>query len=65
MWIGANCSKMKADFDFHFSIVKNFLCSQKSPMEEVKSLCGSVDGGDGFGDDDDGDVTVSESVHYS
>lgn len=28
-WIGANCSKMKADFDFHFSVVKNFLCSQK------------------------------------
>ncbi|XAR62255.1 Histone-lysine N-methyltransferase [Bertholletia excelsa] len=25
-WINASCAKMKAEFDFHFSIVKNVLC---------------------------------------
>ncbi|KAF3970650.1 hypothetical protein CMV_005673 [Castanea mollissima] len=29
-WIEASCLKLKADFDFHFSIVKGFACNRQS-----------------------------------
>jgi len=35
-WIGASCSKLKADFDFHFSIVKNVVCPPPAPSGEAK-----------------------------
>ncbi|KAG5544388.1 hypothetical protein RHGRI_016966 [Rhododendron griersonianum] len=47
-WIGACCSKLKADFDFHFSIVKNVVCpppaqapsSAAKPSEEADNETG-------------------------
>ncbi|KAI3459787.1 hypothetical protein Pfo_016450 [Paulownia fortunei] len=35
-WIQATCSKWKAEFDFHFSIVKNVMCPPKMAGEEAK-----------------------------
>lgn len=32
-WIQATCSKWKAEFDFHFSIIKNVMCPR--PNEGV------------------------------
>ncbi|XP_031131210.1 histone-lysine N-methyltransferase ASHH1 isoform X2 [Ipomoea triloba] len=31
-WIGASCLKMKSDFDFYFSVVKNVMCPPQMPM---------------------------------
>src|SRR5262245_42807873 len=39
-WIQATCSKWKAEFDFHFSIVRNVLCPPKTTAEETKPLGG-------------------------
>ncbi|XP_057490388.1 histone-lysine N-methyltransferase ASHH1-like isoform X1 [Actinidia eriantha] len=36
-WIGASCAKMKADFNFHFAIVKNVVCPQLP-----QSTCGEA-----------------------
>ncbi|GFY85647.1 hypothetical protein Acr_04g0003850 [Actinidia rufa] len=36
-WIGTSCAKMKADFNFHFAIVKNVLCPQPP-----QSTCGEA-----------------------
>ncbi|PSS31701.1 Histone-lysine N-methyltransferase, partial [Actinidia chinensis var. chinensis] len=36
-WIGASCAKMKADFNFHFAIVKNVVCPQPP-----QSTCGEA-----------------------
>ncbi|KAA8546590.1 hypothetical protein F0562_002671 [Nyssa sinensis] len=35
-WIEANCSKMKAEFDLYFSIVKNALCTPQRQSGETK-----------------------------
>lgn len=35
-WIQATCSKWKAEFDFHFSIIKNVMCPQNAAEEGVK-----------------------------
>ncbi|VFQ70718.1 unnamed protein product [Cuscuta campestris] len=35
-WIGASCFKMKSDFDFFFSVVKNIMCPQQMTNTEVK-----------------------------
>ncbi|GFZ09966.1 hypothetical protein Acr_21g0005650 [Actinidia rufa] len=37
-WIGASCAKMKADFNFHFAIVKNVVCPQtpQNTCDEAK-----------------------------
>lgn len=35
-WVGAHCSKFKADFDFNFSVVKNFLESAGKAGTELK-----------------------------
>lgn len=42
-WIQATCSKWKAEFDFHFSIIKNVMCPWPNegvdpPRDEIKYL---------------------------
>ncbi|XP_059654034.1 histone-lysine N-methyltransferase ASHH1 [Cornus florida] len=39
-WIKASCNKLKADFDLHFSIVKNFVCPPQKASDETKPLEG-------------------------
>ncbi|KAL3507073.1 hypothetical protein ACH5RR_032455 [Cinchona calisaya] len=36
-WVGAHCAKFRADFDFHFSVVKNFLESAKKAGPGMKA----------------------------
>ncbi|KAL3619925.1 hypothetical protein CASFOL_034837 [Castilleja foliolosa] len=43
-WIQATCSKWKAEFDFHFSIVKNVMCPPKAAAEEETKPSGSSGG---------------------
>ncbi|GFQ08742.1 histone-lysine n-methyltransferase ashh1 [Phtheirospermum japonicum] len=43
-WIQATCSKWRAEFNFHFSIVKNVMCPSKAAGEETKPFGSS--GGD-------------------
>lgn len=33
-WIQATCCKWKAEFDFHFSIIKNVMCPQNGAAQE-------------------------------
>ncbi|KAG9141349.1 hypothetical protein Leryth_001804 [Lithospermum erythrorhizon] len=33
-WIGATCLKLKAEFDFHFSVIKNVMCPRARNAEE-------------------------------
>ncbi|XVF29832.1 hypothetical protein REPUB_Repub16aG0004900 [Reevesia pubescens] len=35
-WIEASCSKLKIEFDFHSSILKNIVCTPRKATEEVK-----------------------------
>lgn len=35
-WIQATCSKWKAEFDFHFSIIKNVMCPQNAAEVRVE-----------------------------
>ncbi|KAL6319160.1 hypothetical protein AAG906_011246 [Vitis piasezkii] len=37
-WIEANCSKMKADFNFHSSIIRNVLFPPQQASNEAKHL---------------------------
>jgi pantothenate kinase type III len=37
-WIEACCSKLKAEFDLHYSIVKNVACTPRRPHPEAKPL---------------------------
>ncbi|CAI9778203.1 unnamed protein product [Fraxinus pennsylvanica] len=39
-WIDATCAKYEADFDFHFSIIKNFMCPKKPAGDEARSSAG-------------------------
>ena len=42
-WIGANCSKMKADFNLYSSIIKNIVFNpRKSPGEAKASEGGDI-----------------------
>ncbi|XP_022871648.1 histone-lysine N-methyltransferase ASHH1-like [Olea europaea var. sylvestris] len=41
-WIDATCAKYEADFDFHFSIIKNFLCPKKPAGDEARSSAGGI-----------------------
>ncbi|KAL8144319.1 LOW QUALITY PROTEIN: hypothetical protein V2J09_017351 [Rumex salicifolius] len=34
-WIEASCSKMKAEFDLYFSIIKNVVCTPKRKLSEI------------------------------
>ncbi|XVF64278.1 hypothetical protein PTKIN_Ptkin09bG0155600 [Pterospermum kingtungense] len=36
-WIEASCSKLKMEFDFHSSILKNIVCTPGKACEQVKS----------------------------
>lgn len=36
-WIGANCSKMKADFNLYSSIIRNIVCNPRKPQGEAKA----------------------------
>lgn len=39
-WIGANCSKMKADFNLYSSIIRNIVCTPRRPPGEAKASAG-------------------------
>ncbi|XWS15291.1 hypothetical protein CRYUN_Cryun35bG0083200 [Craigia yunnanensis] len=42
-WIEASCSKLKIEFDFHSSILKNIVCTPPKTCEQVKP--GEMEGG--------------------
>ncbi|XVE55121.1 hypothetical protein DITRI_Ditri03aG0135300 [Diplodiscus trichospermus] len=44
-WIEASCSKLKIEFDFHSSILKNIVCSRRKACEQVKPS--ELEGGNG------------------
>ncbi|XP_059453410.1 histone-lysine N-methyltransferase ASHH1 isoform X1 [Corylus avellana] len=44
-WIEACCSKLKADFDLHYSIIKNVACTPRRPHPEAKLSEGDNESG--------------------
>lgn len=43
-WIEASCSKLKIEFDFHSSILRNIVCTPRKACEKVKKPC-ELEGG--------------------
>jgi len=44
-WIEACCAKFKAEFDLHYSIVKNVACAPRRPHPEAKPFEGDNESG--------------------